>query len=234
MWRLARLDRLRTARMSLRRRVALALRSGEHVDQLKDHWWWRPGWRHGKHFYACHFTFTDQPALHDLVAAYQRSLSDIDGLDLIPQRWLHLTTHEIGPMDSIDESSAERLRQVVGGLLAGVDAPAVTFRRPVVRSEAVYLRAEPAEGIAEVREAIREAVASVLGPGRLGESGSIRPHVSIAYSNRAQPAAPIVDRLRRVEAEPVTLSLRHVDLLEYHRDQQMYEWTRSSPIAIGR
>ncbi|MET8150144.1 2'-5' RNA ligase family protein [Actinoplanes sp. NPDC049668] len=211
----------------------LALGAIKHVDQLQDHWWWRPGWRNGRHFYACHFTFTDQPAIHDLVATYQRSLSDMDGLDLIPQRWLHLTTQEIGSMDSIDESSAERLRKAAGELLADVDAPTVTFHRPVVRSEAIYLPAEPAKGIDQVRRAIGKAVASVLGRERLNQSASFRPHVSIAYSNRAQPAEPIVDRLRQTGAEPVTLSLRRIDLLEYHRDRRMYEWTRSSPIAIG-
>lgn len=204
-----------------------------HVDGLQDHWWWRPGWREGRHFYACHFTFTDQPALHDLVAEYQRSLSDIDGLDLIPQRWLHLTTLEIGPMDSIDDSSAEQLRKVAGELLADVDTPTVTFHRPVVRKEAIYLPAEPAEGIDLVRRAIGKAVASVLGRKRLKEPANFRPHVSIAYSNRAQPAEPIVDRIRRTEVEPATLSLRRIDLLDYHRDRRMYEWTRSSPIAIG-
>ena len=28
----------------------------EAVDSLHDHWWWRPGWRAGRHYYACHIT----------------------------------------------------------------------------------------------------------------------------------------------------------------------------------
>jgi len=35
-----------------------------------NHWWWRPGWRVGRHYYACHLTLDDQPELR---AAYVNS-----------------------------------------------------------------------------------------------------------------------------------------------------------------
>jgi hypothetical protein len=28
---------------------------------VRNHWWWRPGWAEGRHFYACHMTLDDQP-----------------------------------------------------------------------------------------------------------------------------------------------------------------------------
>ena len=39
------------------------------VTTVRNHWWWRPGWRTGRHFYACHLTLDDQPQLRELVGA---------------------------------------------------------------------------------------------------------------------------------------------------------------------
>jgi hypothetical protein len=44
---------------------------------MRNHWWWRPGWREGRHIYACHLTFDDQPQLRELVADYQQALSSM-------------------------------------------------------------------------------------------------------------------------------------------------------------
>jgi hypothetical protein len=114
--------------------------------------------------------------------------------------------------------------------------PVVTFRRAVIRPEAVYLPAEPADGIRAVRSAVREAIAEVLGESRsedAQELTSYRPHVSLAYSNMDQPAGRILEALSHADPPPVTVSLQHVDLLEYHRDHRMYEWVSDQPLAIG-
>jgi hypothetical protein len=42
----------------------------------------------GRHFYACHLTFEDQPGVQRLVRGYQAALAGLDGLDLIPGRYL--------------------------------------------------------------------------------------------------------------------------------------------------
>lgn len=41
------------------------------TETVHDHWWWRPGWRLGRSFYASHITFTDQPEAARLVASYR-------------------------------------------------------------------------------------------------------------------------------------------------------------------
>ncbi|HEX6074570.1 MAG TPA: hypothetical protein VFZ32_04810 [Micromonosporaceae bacterium] len=69
------------------------------VEGLRNHWWWRPGWREGRHFYACHLTFDNAPDLHRLADRYQQALRPFAGLDLIPRRWLHLTMQGIGFTD---------------------------------------------------------------------------------------------------------------------------------------
>ena len=32
------------------------------VTAVRNHWYWRPGWRAGRHFYACHITLDKQPS----------------------------------------------------------------------------------------------------------------------------------------------------------------------------
>src|SRR5262245_33980474 len=82
------------------------------VDTVRDHWWWRPGWRLGRRAYTFHITFEDGtveggPDLHRLTAAYQASLAGMPGLDLVPLQWLHLTMQNVGFTDEVGESDVQ-------------------------------------------------------------------------------------------------------------------------------
>ncbi|HEX8344240.1 MAG TPA: 2'-5' RNA ligase family protein [Actinoplanes sp.] len=203
------------------------------VDALRDHWWWRPGWAVGRHFYACHFSFHDQPAVRDLASAYQNALQPMDGLDLIPSRWLHLTLQGVGFTDDIPLDRIERFAEVATHQLATVVPPTLTFHRPVVRPEAVYLPAGNDEPVNVVRAAVRAAMVKSLPGVELDDVKGYRPHVSVAYSNAEQPAAPIAELLARVDVAPVTVTLTAVQLMRYHRDKRMYEWAVETPLTIG-
>lgn len=207
----------------------------EHVPLLKDHWWWRPGWKPGRHFYACHFTVGGLPQIRRLADSYQEALADIPGLDLIPAQWLHLTMQGLGFVDELDRAQVEDLSAALAEALRAIDPPTVTFSEAVVRPEAVYLPAQPTGGIEAVRTATRKVIAATLGPdARLDETAGYRPHVSVAYSNRDQDAAPVVAALSRVHPTPTTATLRRVGLLTFHRDNRMYEWTTAQLIEIGQ
>ena len=39
--------------------------------------------------------------------------------------------------------------------------------------------------------------------------------------------------LRSLTARPVEVTFAKADLLEFHRDHRMYEWTSATPIPIG-
>jgi hypothetical protein len=209
----------------------------EYVERVQDHWWWRPGWRVGRHFYACHFVMSRYPALTKLVSQYQAALDGFPGLDAIPERWLHLTMQGIGFVDKISAATLMSIETNIRRRLIDVERPVVTFHRPVVRPEAVYLPASPTEQIAEVRAAVWRAASDVLGKDQEGlvpeYIDDYRPHVSIAYSNRIQPGENIAEALYSVDAEPVTVILDEVALLEFHRDAQMYQWARVQALPIG-
>ena len=114
------------------------------VTTVRNHWWWRPGWRTGRHFYACHLTLDDQPQLRELVGRYQDALRHLPNLDLIPPQWLHITTQGIGFADEISPADLADVTAAVQERLRGLEPPVATFHRATIRPEAVLLKAEPA------------------------------------------------------------------------------------------
>jgi hypothetical protein len=210
----------------------------ERARSVRNHWWWRPGWRAGRHFYACHLTLNDQPQLRDLIRRYQDALADLGNLDLIPPRWLHLTMQGIGFIDEISPHELTAVTKHVADRLRNVPVPVVTFDQPTIGQDAVYLKAQPAGPIYDLRLATYQAIKSALGAGQFHEAPPIReqytPHVSAAYVNSDGPAQPIIDALSRVQAPSVTATFRTASILTFHRDQRMYEWTNAIPISIGQ
>jgi 2'-5' RNA ligase len=207
------------------------------VESLRNHWWWRPGWRAGRHLYACHLTLDDQPQLRDLIRHYQDALAQLGNLDLIPPGSLHLTMQRIGFADEISPAELAAVAERIADRLRDAPAPVVTFHEPTVREEAVFLKALPAEPVYQLRLAVYQAIEAAIGtkafqvapPGR----EQFTPHVSVAYVNRDDPAQPVFDALSHVHRPPVTVTFRVAPILTFHRDHQMYEWTSATPIPIG-
>jgi 2'-5' RNA ligase len=194
----------------------------------------------GRHFYACHIIFENQPDVQRLAAFYQAPLRKFPGLDLIPPPWLHLTMQGIGFTDEVSGGEINRITAGISGRLASITPPVVTFIRPTVQSDAIYMPAAPAAALDEVRGNTHEAIKEVLGPERSPDMNftqalqKYKPHVSIAYVNRDGSALPYIEALRGISHDPVRLSIRAVSILAFHRDNRMYEWTSAIPITIGR
>lgn len=211
--------------------------SDDDVTEVRSHWWWRPGWRLGRHLLACHVTFDGASDLHRLVDQYQEALCGIAGLDLIPRRWLHLTMRGIGFVDQLSRDQVRRLRHCIGDALRDAPPIEVTFSDIVVRPEAVYLPARPAAPLVGLHSRIGQAVESVLGPGGCHElpeqAAGYRPHVSVAYVNADGPARPIHDALSAARPATATVRVTEVPLLTFNRDHRMYQWTGRAPIPLG-
>jgi 2'-5' RNA ligase len=215
------------------------MRTVQDVAQVKNHWWWRPGWQVGRHFYACHITFENEPAVQRLAAAYREPLTQLPGLDLIPRQWLHLTMQGIGFTDEVSGSEISVITAGISGRLASITQPVVTFARPIVQRDAIFMPAAPADALDDVRRNTHEAIKEVLGPERSPDMNlaqalqGYKPHVSIAYVNKDGSASPYIQALRRTLHDPVELTIRTVSILTFHRDNRMYEWTDEAPITIG-
>ena len=212
-------------------------RNPTDLKSVQDHWWWRPGWRPGRHFYACHLIPDDIPPLRDLARTYQTATERFGFLDQIPAQWLHITMQGIGFVDEISANEIQEIHAKLTDLLQKTEQPTVTFHRPTIQKEALYLRALPKENLYELQVSMHHAVTSVLGPGKYagGLLGleAFGPHLSFAYVNTGASADDIESVLDAVEAEPVTVTFHKADLLVFHRDSRMYEWTSATPITIG-
>jgi len=210
---------------------------GQHAKEMRDHWWWRPGWHVGQRALTWHLTFEGQTAFHRLVEVYQQALTPFPGLEPVPVPWLHLTMQGIGFTSDVATEDVARIKTAVRERLADLPSPAPTFGQVIVADEAVVLPpdGEGEETIRAVREAIRAGIGSVWGAGKVPESSShFRPHVSIAYSNRTQEAAPIVNAIAEAGEQSVGLDVSTVSLIVIHRDRKVYEWEVVSEVPIGR
>ena len=206
-------------------------------ETVRNHWWWRPGHAEGRHFWACHLILDDQPEFRQLADDYQQPLTGLPGMDLIPAQWLHLTMQGIGFTDEVTADELGHLDHALTTALAAVEPPTVEFRYLTIQREAVYLKAHPAAALTPLRRAAHDAALSVLGPERFTETSAdvakCLPHVSIGYIAYDGDPQPIAGALSSLTTRTVAVTFTKADLLEFHRDRRMYEWTSATPLRIG-
>lgn len=196
-----------------------------HATQLRNHWYWRPGWNANRRFYTWHLTFEGQHQLHDLVTAYQQALRDVPGLDLIPLEWLHLTIQGVGFTDEVHPNQARAIAEEASRLLAQLPPVELTFHQPLIRSEALALTPLPAPVIVTVRDTIRRSIAAVWGVGGVPETGNrFDPHLSFAYVNTDCPADATLQALTSVNQEPVHVAVKEASFIILNRDERLYRW----------
>lgn len=197
-----------------------------NLTELRNHWWWRPGWRTGRRFYACHLTFPGPVGddLRRLVDQYHKVLRTIPGLTLIPHQWLHLTMQGIGFADEISDKQLDQLVARLRERLSEVRPFNLTVQHPTLGAEAITLHAEPTAPLHGLRTIVQSTAAAVLGGRTPTLAPDFRPHVSVAYVAASQPAQPVHKALASVEPRPATIRITDVPLLSFHRDNRMYEW----------
>jgi hypothetical protein len=114
------------------------------VTGLRDHWWWRPGWRTGRRFFTFHVTFADQPEVQALVASARARLAGLPGLDLVPAQWLHLTMQGIGFSDEVAVDDLAKIIAAAREYLSVVPPVTVMIGPVAVADEGAACWAGPA------------------------------------------------------------------------------------------
>jgi 2'-5' RNA ligase len=201
-------------------------------DRMRDHWWWRLGWRLGRRMYTWHITFDGQRDLYDLVDGYGERLAGIPGLDPIPHQWLHLTTQGLGFVDEVPEPEVDAVIAAVGERLAKIQPPSITIGPAIVDPEVVRLKVQPVDDLIPIRRALRDAIVAVRGTDLLMESEEWTPHISVAYSSAEGPMEPISAAIRS-ELPPVAATVSEVQLIVLGRDNKMYEWETRAALPLG-
>jgi 2'-5' RNA ligase len=105
---------------------------------MSDHWWWRPGVRPGRRLLVWHILLHDQPEPRELVRQYQDKLAGLDGLDLIPAKWLHITTQIIGFADEISVAEVDAMLEGAAERLGALAPVEVELGKLWFHSEAIW------------------------------------------------------------------------------------------------
>jgi 2'-5' RNA ligase len=209
------------------------MNESDSPEPMRDHWWWRPGWRTGRSMYTWHVIFDDQPQLHELVGSYQTALAPLPGLDLIPVRWLHLTMQGIAFTDEVNLQDIADIAEAARKRLATQQPVPLSVGPAFVDPEAILLQVSPAGALDPVRAGVRAAIADVRGAARVPETGHWTPHISIGYSNSDGPAAPYAKALNTVTRTPADLTVSAVHLIELSRDTHLYQWATKAEILLS-
>ncbi|MEU5162010.1 2'-5' RNA ligase family protein [Streptomyces sp. NPDC020875] len=200
-------------------------------ETMRDHWWWRPGWDVGRRFYTWHLTFDGQPDVHRFAAAYRELLVAVDGIDLVPDRWLHLTTQGIGFVGEIPEADVRTIVEAARERLAAIPCFDLVLDAPVVDPEAILVPVRPAAPVHAVRDAVREAIATVRDvPER---ADGFTPHISLGYSSATGPTEPFRAALTSTGIPGARARITRAELIVIHRDNRMYEWESYASVPIG-
>lgn len=202
------------------------------TQQTADHWWWRPGWQQGTRFLTWHLTFQDAPEVHRLAADYRAALADVPGLDLVPDRWLHLTMQGLGFEGDVAQADVDAIVAAARSRLAGLSAFDVTIDRPAFTPEAIRWEAQPSEPVWVLRDAVRAAIGDVW-PEVPEKREGFGPHVTIAYSNEARSASEVVAAIAAAPSAPATARIASVELILLNRDNRMYEWEPVASVPLG-
>jgi 2'-5' RNA ligase len=205
-----------------------------HATDLRNHWWWRPGWQIGTRFYAFHLAMGSFEGLATLVAQYQEAIRGVISFDPIPREWLHITMQGLAFVDDISPEDLASVAKTTTAALARVEPFTLDFHRPLIRPEALVLVPEDVQPLNDLRDTVRAAIDRALGHGTIDlGSTDFQPHVSFAYINADQSVANTLTALEGIETTPTSVRVETVPLIEMHRDNRMYEWQVVETLPLG-
>jgi 2'-5' RNA ligase len=182
--------------------------------------------------YTWHVTFADVPAVQELAASAQARLAGLDGIDLAPGRWLHLTTQDVGFTDEITDADLAAITGAVSARLAAIEPIPVTIGPARVADEGILCWVAPDNALTPMRDAIRAAITDVRGPQRVLDGPAWAPHVSIAYG-RADGTADAFEAALDGEHSVAAMTVDAVTLIRLGRDRHVYEWETLATAPLG-
>jgi 2'-5' RNA ligase len=200
--------------------------------QMQDHWVLPPGTEPDRAELMWFMRFGHDAHVTGLARLGQDKLAGLDGLDLVPAEWLHMTTLIAGFADKITVSQIETMTGRARQLLASTPPVTVTLGRILYHPRAVMLGASPAEALQPVLAVCQAATLAATGqPGRLYHDPWI-PHITLAYANSPGPARPVIEALGR-ELPATQVTVTSVSLIS-QAPRQRFTWHSVCEVPLGR
>ncbi|MEU9843121.1 2'-5' RNA ligase family protein [Actinomadura sp. NPDC048032] len=171
-----------------------------------------------------HILVGDQPEARDLANTAQKRLAGFQGLHMTPPEWLHITTLVVGPSEESTADQQQEMLSAASELLAPLPPVNVTLSRILYHPEAIAVSVELTEPLRRLRNAVHTATRKVTGrEGHTEGSMQWTPHMTLAYSEREQPAQPLVTALGRVL--PTTeFTINQVTLVDQRGPERLWKW----------
>ncbi len=190
------------------------------VESMINHWK-RPGWTATTRAYYWMLTFKHATALIDQARHCQEAVRNLR-FDAIAEGGLHLTLGRVGLTTEVPADVLDRVVESAGARRLSAFRAHVL---PLTASRgAIRYSVAPWTPLFDLHASLSEACAQAgvaLGKPTL----SLRPHIGIAYCNRAMDAHPVRDAilpLRRLP--PVRVEIDRVEMVELRREEAAYRW----------
>ncbi|WP_439681612.1 2'-5' RNA ligase family protein [Embleya sp. MST-111070] len=185
------------------------------VSTMVDHWD-RPGWNGGRAYYWM-LTFAHEEALIHEALTCQAVVAD-PFLDPVPSEGLHITLNKVA--DAADTNPVF-LAQLVDRVRGQTPDTFELSVGPLAGSQgSLRYSVAPWGPVIDLHAVLAGAGAPAGGPTAL-----LRPHLGIAYSNRARPAAEVIEQVALLRGRPrVAVRVDGVDLVELRRERAAYRW----------
>jgi 2'-5' RNA ligase len=198
---------------------------------MEDHWRQPPGTDSGRARLMWFMPVGHNPQVAELARLGHQQLAGLDGLDRVPRQWLHMTTLIAGFADQITPGQKHLMAVEARRLLARTPPVTITLGRIWYHPRAIMLAVGPPGALDPVLRAAQEATR--LATGRSGElySEPWTPHITLAYSNTARPAGPVIDALGR-ELPKQQAAVTSISLVS-QAPEQLWTWHLLADVPFG-
>lgn len=199
--------------------------------QMEDHWSPGPGADPGRARLMWFMRMGADPQVAGLARLAQARLEGLDGLDLVPQEWLHMTTLIAGYADEIAPDQVEAMTGQAQRLLARTPPVTITLGRVLYHPRAVMLHATPSAALEPVLRAVQQATR--IGAGRDGQlhHEPWTPHITLAYANTSRPAGPVIEAVGR-ELPQQEVTVTSISLVS-QTPEQLWTWHLVKEVPFG-
>jgi 2'-5' RNA ligase len=164
---------------------------------MENHWLLPPDTDPGRARLMWFIRVGNCPQVAELAQLGQQRLDGLDGLDLVPRQWLHITTLIAGYADQITPDQVAVMVGQARRLLAGTPPVTITLGRVWYHPRAVMLAVGPPGALDPVLRAAQQATRTATGHDGELHTQHWAPHITLAYSNTAGPAGPVIGALGR-------------------------------------